>query len=131
MLVYSATSNGSPQVAWQLMAQPAQWHRWAPHICGARGLGTPEVEKGRSGFVVLASGLPIPVRITDKQPVRSWDWRVGAVNMRHTVQERPGGCEVRVELRAAAAVELALRAGYGPVVGLLVRNLARVTANRT
>ena len=44
---------------------------------------------------------------------------------------RPDGCEVRVELSAAGPVELALRASYGPVIGLLVCNLAPVAAKTT
>lgn len=118
-------------MAWRLTAEPAQWHRWAPHIRGASGLGEPEVEAGRFGFIVLASGLRVPARITDKQAAQSWDWRVGPVEMRHGVEARSDGCEVRVELSAAAPVELALRTSYGPLIGLLVRNLARVAVKAT
>lgn len=131
MLTYAASSTGSPQAAWRLVAEPAQWHRWAAHVRGASGLGKPEVETGRRGFILLAPGLPVPARITAKQAGRWWDWRVGPVEVRHRVETRPQGCEVRVELRAAAPVELALRASYGPLISLLVRNLARVAASTT
>jgi hypothetical protein len=36
-----------------------------------------------------------------------------------------GGCTVAVTMSAPAPVAAALRLGYGPVVALLVRNLAR------
>jgi hypothetical protein len=49
-----------------LIAEPAQWHRWA-EVRGASGLGKPEVEAERRGFILLAPGLPVPTRITDKQ----------------------------------------------------------------
>ena len=114
-----------------MIAEPAQWHRWAAHVRGASGLGKPEVEAGRRGFVLLAPGFSVPTRITDKQAGQWWDWHVGPVDMRHSVEARPDGCEVRVELSAAAPVELALRASYGPVIGLLVCNLARVAAKTT
>ncbi len=128
MLAYAATSSGSAPAAWRLIAEPARWHRWAPHVRGAHGLGEPEVEAGRRGVVLLAPGGPVPARITAKQVGQWWDWRVGSVDMRHGVVVRPGGCEVRVELWAAASVELALRISYGPLIGLLLRNLARVAA---
>lgn len=131
MLVYAATSAGSPQLAWRLIAEPDRWHEWAPHIRGARGLGRPEVEAGRSGFVRLLSGVRVPARITGKQPGQWWDWRVGLVDMRHGVEASEGGCRVRVELRATPVVELALRATYGPLTCLMVRNLASVTAEAT
>jgi hypothetical protein len=131
VLTYVATSTGSAQVAWRLMAEPQQWHRRAPHIRGASGLGEPEVEAGRRGSVVLVSGLRVPARITAKQDGHTWDWRVGPVDMRHEVVERANRCELRVELRGPALVELAVRAGYGPLIGVLMRNLARVAGEAT
>jgi hypothetical protein len=40
----------------------------------------------------------VPARITDKQAAQSWDWCVGPVEMRHGVEARSYGYEVRVEL---------------------------------
>lgn len=128
MLIYSAASTGSPGAAWRLIAEPAQWHRWAPHIRGATGLGAPEVEAGCSGLVLLMPALPVPAHITDKRTGHWWDWRVGPVEMRHRVEATPTGCTVCIELAAAAPVELAMRVSYGPVIRLVVRNLARIAA---
>jgi hypothetical protein len=88
VLAYAATSTGSPQAAWRLIAEPAQWHRWAAHVRGASGLGKPEVEAGRRGFILLAPGLPVPTRITDKQAGQWRDWHVGPVDMRHSVEHQ-------------------------------------------
>lgn len=128
MLTYAAHSPAPASRAWALFARPGQWPRWAPHLRGAWGLGAPEVEPGRRGAVRLLGFVPIPVAITAKRPGRSWSWRVGAVDMTHEVVPDANGCEVRVEICAPAPVEAMLRATYGPVVALLLRNLARVAA---
>ncbi len=125
-LTYSAFSHASPAQAWALVSEPERWSEWAPHLRGAWGLGRPEVEQGRSGAARLLGVVPVPAKITDKKPSRSWAWRVGPVTMDHIVRAAPGGCEIAVEMRAAMPLEVALRASYGPVVALLVRNLARV-----
>jgi hypothetical protein len=113
-------------VAWALIARPAAWPAWAPHVRGAWGLGAPEVRAGARGAARLLGVVPVPARITEKVDGRSWAWRVGPVDMDHRVEPGPGdGCTVAVTMSAPAPVEAALRLGYGPVVALLVRNLAR------
>ena len=128
MLTYAAHSPAPASRTWELRARPDLWSRWAPHLRGAWGLGSPEVEPGRRGAVRLLGFMPIPVSITDKRSGRSWSWRVGAVDMTHRVIPRPDGCEVRIEISAPSPVEAMLRASYGPLVALLLRNLARVAA---
>src|SRR5829696_215326 len=54
MLRYEAESSAPPRVVWPLLAEPARWHEWAPHVRGAIRLGAPEVVAGRRGFVRLA-----------------------------------------------------------------------------
>jgi hypothetical protein len=98
-------------------------------VRGARGLGSAEIEPGARGAVLVLGALPVPVRITDKRPGRSWSWQVGPVEIEHRVEPRAGGCSVVVELRAPAAVALPLRVTYGPLVAVLVRNLARVASS--
>ena len=73
--------------------------------------------------------VPVPARIVAKRPGQSWDWRVGPVVMRHEVQRLARGCEVRIEVRAARAVELAVDAGYGPLISLVLLSLARLAAD--
>lgn len=77
---------------------------------------------------MLGGALPVPVRITRVDPGRRWDWRVGLVDMRHEVTPAPGGCEITITLAASAPLERGLGVSYGPVVALLLRNLARVAA---
>jgi hypothetical protein len=129
MVTYSARSAARPQDAWALIARPARWHEWAPHVRGAWGLGSPEVELGARGAARLLGALPVPASVTAKRPGRSWTWRVGPVEMVHRVEPAPGGCVVAVDLAAPAALEAALRRSYGPLIALLVRHLARVAAS--
>ncbi len=127
MLCYRAESPADPDAAWALLACPGRWHEWAPHIRGGWGLGEPEVRRGALGAVRLFGALPVPARIVDVVPNRSWSWRVGPVLMDHRVEPRPGGgCVIAIDLHARAPVEAALRVTYGPVVGALVARLARV-----
>ncbi len=79
--------------------------------------------------MILGPGLLVPVRITAKDPGRSWDWRIGPLLMRHEVA--PDGdraSRVSISMTAPTPVELAVRAGYGPLITPLLRNLARVAA---
>ena len=126
MLSFSAFSQADPGVAWALLSEPERWSQWAPHLRGAWGLGRPEVELGATGAARLLGLVPVPAKITAKEPGRSWTCRVGPVTMDHVVRARRGGCEIAVEMHAPAPVEAALRLSYGPLVSVLVRNLARV-----
>lgn len=86
------------------------------------------MQPGRRGFVMLGGAAPIPVRITAKSAGHSWDWRVGLINMSHQVTPRATGSEVSIEITAPRAIEAGLRVSYGPLVRLLLGNLARVAA---
>ena len=133
MLRYESHCSAPPAVAWALIARPALWHRWAPHLRGAWGLGQPEVEVGARGAARLLGVVPVPARIASKEAGRSWVWRVGGVvEMDHRVEPGEGAdrCMVAVTISAPAPLELALRASYGPLVALLVQRLARVAQKR-
>jgi hypothetical protein len=101
-------------------------------VRGARGLGEPEVEPGRSGLVLLGSGVSVaalPATITAVQAGRSWSWRVLGVEMAHEVAaEAAGGSRVTITLRAAWPLERALELSYAPIVALVLRRLARLAA---
>ena len=131
MLSYSAQTAGTPERAWELMARPALWSRWAPHLRGAWGLGEPEVQPRSFGAARLLGVVPVPARIVAKDPGTSWTWRVGPATLVHRVERRAdGGATVAVDMHAAKPVEAVLAVTYGPVVQALVTNLARVAAER-
>jgi hypothetical protein len=111
----------APDAAWPLLVEPDRWHEWAPHVRGAWGLGEPEVELGRSGFVRLAGVVPVPVKIINKGE-RSWTWQVaGLVTMEHRVEPDA----VVITLAAPAPLEQALGVAYGPVIRAMLRRLSR------
>lgn len=133
MLTYEARTTATPELAWPYLARPALWSSWAPHLRGAWGLGDPEVEPGSVGAVRLLGVVPIPAKIVAKDPGRSWTWRVGPATLVHRVHAdgaREAGAVVAVDITAPAPVEAALRVTYGPLVQVLVRNLARTAARR-
>lgn len=132
MIARSAVSSAAPEAVWDLLARPARWAEWAPHVRGAWGLAGPDgtVAAGASGAARLVGVVPVPVTIvavSSVPPTRSWTWRVGGVvEMDHVVVPDPEGARVTVTLRAPAPLERALDVSYGPLVGVLVRRLARV-----
>ncbi len=124
MVQRSARSAAPPEAAWALLARPGRWHEWAPHVRGAWGLGKPEVRSGARGVVRLLGALPVPATITEKVDGRSWSWRVGPVDMVHQVRPRADGCEVVIQMHAAAPLEALLARAYAPLVGALLGRLA-------
>lgn len=132
MLRYEARTSADPATAWALLAEPARWHEWSPHVRGAWGLGTPEVRRGARGAARLLGVVPVPAHVSAVAPGRSWTWSVGPMELDHRVEsDGAGGSIVGVDIRAAPAMEAVLRFTYGPVVALLVRNLARVAGQRS
>lgn len=126
VLRYAETCRADPSIVWSLLARPDHWSTWAPHVRGAWHLGAPEVQEGARGAARLLGVVPVPARITEVDPGRSWTWQVGPVSMQHTVEPAPPGSEVSVTLSSAAPVEAVLARTYGPLVQLLVTHLARV-----
>jgi hypothetical protein len=125
----SADSAAPPDAVWRLYARPKHWKDWSPHIRGAWGLGTPEVEAGRRGFVRLLGVPLVPARIL-KVTQRTWVWRVGPVTMTHGVRALPGGgSRITLTFDAPGPIEPAVAAAYGPVCKLLLARLARVAAS--
>lgn len=127
MISYSAVSPEPSQTIWPLLAEPARWRRWAPHLLRTAGLGEPEVQAGRRGVVILAPGVLVPVRIVGKVPGQEWSWTVGPVRLRHAVMAKAEhGSVVRVEVVAPRPLEVAIRATYGPLIRVFLANLVRV-----
>jgi hypothetical protein len=125
---WTADSTARPAAAWALISRPRAWPAWAPHIRGAWNLGDGEVRLGAVGAARLLGIVPVPARITAKEPRRSWTWQVGPVRMTHRVTPRRGGCTVAIELSAPGPLEPAVALTYGPVIALALRRLARVAA---
>jgi Polyketide cyclase / dehydrase and lipid transport len=130
MLRYETEAHADPAELWALLARPDRWHEWAPHLRGAWGLAgvDGEVAPGRAGAVKLLAVVPVPVRITAKDPGRAWSWRVGAVvDMDHRIE---GGRTVAIEIRAPRPLEVTLAATYGPLVARLLARLSRSATAR-
>src|SRR4051794_27737013 len=68
MRTWSADSQASPRAAWALMSRPGAWPAWAPHIVGAIGLGSGEVQEGATGFARLLGVIPVPVHVQREGP---------------------------------------------------------------
>ena len=123
VFVCERSGSGDPDRAWDLIARPQEWSRWAPHVRGAWGLGDGEVRLGAQGYARLLGLVPIPATITAVDPGRSWTWLVGPVEMVHRVDRAAEGCTVAVEISAPAPIEAALRIGYRPLVDRLLSRL--------
>ena len=84
------------------------------------------------GAARLLGVVPIPARITAVAEGHSWTWSVGFMELDHRVDpDGTGGSIVGVDIRSSPAMEAVLRLTYGPVVNVLVKNLARVAGQRT
>lgn len=123
---YSADSPAPADAIWSLLSRPSRWPEWAPHIRGAWALGSPEVQCGRCGAARVLWFIPVPVVISAKTPGRSWTWRVGPMDLEHSVEPLGSGSRITMTLSAPGPVEPVLAATYGPIIALLVRRLARV-----
>ena len=125
MIEYRQVTSARAELAWALLARPALWSHWAPHLRGAWGLGAPEVRRDAFGAVRLLGVLPVPAKITAKQQGRSWAWKVGPIEIEHRVEDRSQGCEIVFAAHAPAALgERALAATYGRVMELMLGRLA-------
>jgi hypothetical protein len=115
VLRYETDTDAPPGVVWPLLARPDRWHEWAWHVRGGWGLGTPEVRAGALGAVRLFGAVPVPVRITEVVPGRSWGWRAGPVTFHHRVDPRSGGgSTVGIDVLAPRTVLAIVRRTYGP-----------------
>src|SRR4051794_39265540 len=117
MRTFVARSSAPADAAWPLLARPARWREWAPHLGGTWGLGAPEVRVGALGAARLLGALPVPARIVAKRPGRSWTWRVGLVEMVHRVEPRTrAGCDVAIDVIAPPPPQAAAAAAHRPRV---------------
>lgn len=108
------------------MARPDQWSRWSPYVLGAEGLGSPEIEPGATGKVILRGGIRVPAEINEVVPGRSWSWRVGGVIVHHIVESTAGGSRLAMPVEAIGRAWSVPAALYAPVVGLIARRIVRI-----
>ena len=119
---YEFEAAAPSELAWSLVARPSRWPRWAPHLRGAWGLGSPEVREGARGAVRLLGLVPVPAQIFSVDAGRAWTWQVGPVHLVHAVEPLDTGCRLVFRLSGPTVVVRL----YGPVVHLFLRNLGRV-----
>ena len=135
MLEYRRSSAAPAETVWELLSRPSLWGKWAPHLSGAWGLGSPEIEQGAVGAARVLWLVPVPARITGKETGRSWRWRVGPYTMEHRVEPGPGGCDVVLAVDAPPPLERIFAVTYGLAIPALLGRLAaagekRVTSGR-
>lgn len=130
MRTWTASCTAPAAAVWPLLARPAEWSRWAPHVSGAWSLGEPEVRAGAIGAARVLGLLPLPARITDVHAGREWVWRIGALGlleMVHRITPSPGGgCEVAVDVIAAPPLDRMVALVYGGTIEAALRRLARL-----
>lgn len=128
MRSWSEPAEAAPATVWELMARPARWPSWAPHLRRSWGLGSPEVEASRRGFVHLGGVVPVPVRVTQVTPGVSWSWRIGPITTHHLVEPIGLGSKVTLALEAPGPIEPGLAETYGRTFPPLLRRLAQQAA---
>jgi len=120
------TCAAPAETLWALVARPELWSRWSPHVRGAEGLGSPEVQAGAKGKVILAGGLRLPAEITEVLPGHSWSWQVGGILVDHVVSEAPGGSTLSMPVRPARGLWKPTALAYAPVVGLIAHRIVQI-----
>jgi len=108
---------------WALVARPDRWHEWSPYVRGAEGLGTPEVEAGTRGEVVLRGGIRLPAEVTEVVSGRSWAWRVGGIEVDHMVAQTEEGSRLTMAVDSTGGPWSVAARLYAPVVGLIARRI--------
>lgn len=119
-------SAADPERIWELIARPANWRLWSPHVRGAEGLGEPEVQPGRQGKVILAGGLRVPARILSVDPGRSWSWKVGGLVIDHLVEPTSDGASLAMPVRSEGRFWSPFALAYAPVVDSIAQRIARL-----
>lgn len=136
-ITVSAAGDAPAERVWGLLARPADWPAWAPHmwhVTGAGGEAPAAVAPGqqlRLRFPLVEAAVSLEV--TEVDPGRSWTMTaavplLGTVTSSHVVSSaaRTTRVEVTVEAsRGDPVTRLALHA-YRPVAGLAVRRLLAI-----
>lgn len=129
-----------PAVAWDLLATPARWPQWAPHVTRvtiARGHDArpPMLTAGQLLVVHVRGPIVARVRVTHVDRGHRWDWTVllpgpWSLHAAHVVEPRAQGCRVVLAHRlvgpAAGALGPPLLAAHAPLARNALRRLARL-----
>ena len=118
--------GATAELLWALVARPDRWHEWSPYVRGAEGLGSPEVEAGAKGEVVLRGGIRLPAEVTGVDPGRSWSWKVGGIVVHHVVTATPNGSRLAMPVESSGWAWSPAAKLYAPVVDLIARRIVRV-----
>jgi hypothetical protein len=136
-MVVGADSAATPAAVWALLAVPARWPAWSPHIRRADSHPGP-VEVGDEVRVRSYGPVAVRTRITRVDDGRRWDFRVLSVpspwrlEAAHAVVARDAGSRVVVGMRLSGPgtplLGIAFLNAYRPLAALAVRRLARLAA---
>jgi uncharacterized protein YndB with AHSA1/START domain len=124
----SVEVDASAAEVWSLVAEPRRWHEWSPYVAGAEGLGTPEVQEGALGSVVVRGGVRIGAEILEVVPGEAWTWRVRGLRIRHEVEATSGGCRLTMTPSGSGPFWAPTAWAYRLPTTLIARNIARVAS---
>lgn len=126
--IESVDCEASAAEIWSLIARPDRWHEWSPYVAGAEGLGSPEVEGGRVGSVVLRGGVRIGAEILEVVPGRLWTWQVKGLRIRHEVGPLASGSRLTMTPKGSGPFWSPAALAYRLPTALIARNVARVAS---
>jgi hypothetical protein len=135
--VVEARSDAPPEAAWALLATPAWWPAWAPHITRVSGDvgGPPPADLAVGQHLRIHGPGPVAVRarITHLDPGRRWDFAVDLPGLwsivnAHEVEPDGTGARVVVRMRVegplCGAISRTALTAYVPLAGYALRRLA-------
>lgn len=121
----------APADLWRLLATPAAWPDWSPHIRRASpASGAPTVTVGDTLRIDGWGPLHVTTTITHVDPGSRWDFRVDLpaghrLMATHEVLTAPSAVQVRMALRGPAPrpLTMALLHAYRPMALLALHRL--------
>ncbi len=136
----SASSAAPPEAAWALLATPAWWSAWAPHIRHVAGSSKTEaapadLAEGQELRIHGPGPVAVRARITRVDPGARWDFAVDLpgpwrILNSHLVEPEGEGCRVTVHMvlqgPAGQLLTDTALAAYAPLATYSVRRLARL-----
>jgi hypothetical protein len=136
----SADSTAPPDATWALLATPAWWHVWAPHIRrvsdGTRGRAAPaDLAIGQRLTIHGPALVSVQARITRVDPGRRWDFAVTlpgpwTIVNAHLVEPSGTGSRVVVHMvvdgPGGRLLSDTALAAYVPLAAYSLRRLSRL-----